>query len=98
MRTTEDFIQWRDVNFRRQVTPLVNIRSLDFVHYFILDYMHLECLGVMRSMILNMWYKGDIPHLSTAQIETLSCHLIELQRYIPTEFARKSRKIDIILR
>lgn len=69
-RTCQDFLQWKDSKFRRKNTPLTNIAGLDFVHDFVLDYLHLECLGVMHSMMLNMWYKRAIPHrLSVAQIE-----------------------------
>ncbi|KYN00716.1 hypothetical protein ALC62_08503 [Cyphomyrmex costatus] len=72
-RSNEDFIEWRDSNFRRRSTPLVNIVGLHFVHHFILDYLHLECLDVMRTMILNIWYKGPIPHrLTAAHIEKLN--------------------------
>lgn len=45
-RTSEDFLQWKDTHFRRRDTPLINIAGLDFVHHFILDYLHLQCLGV----------------------------------------------------
>ena len=76
-RTYEDFLQWRDPKFRRKNTPLINIVGLNFVHHFVLDYLHLQCLGVMRSMIVNMWYKGAVPHrLSAAQIELMSTLLI----------------------
>lgn len=98
-RTCEDFVEWRDGDFRRRATPLINIIGIDFVHHFVLDYLHLQCLGVMRTMILNMWFKGPIPHrLSAAQIEMLSNHLIELQCYIPAEFARKCREVFTVLR
>lgn len=98
-RSNEDFIEWRDSNFRRRSTPFVNIVGLHFVHHFILDYLHLECLGVMRTMILNIWYKGPIPHrLTAAHIEILSNHLIQLQCYIPAEFVRKCKELYIVLR
>lgn len=98
-RTSEDFIEWRDPNFRRRSTLLINIAGLDFVHDFILDYLHLQCLGVMRAMILNIWYKESIPHrLTAAHIEIFSNHLVQLRSYIPAEFQRKCREIYIVLR
>lgn len=98
-RTCEDFLQRRDPNFRRRDTPLTNIMGLDFVHDFVLDYLHLECLGVMRPMIMNMWYKGPIPHrLSAAQIESVSNLLVQFQCCIPAEFVRKPRELYIVLR
>lgn len=73
--------------------------GLDFVNHFILDYLHLQCLGVMRSMIVNMWYKGEIPHrFSAAQIELVSNLLVRFQSCIPVEFARKPRELYIVLR
>lgn len=98
-RTCEDFLQWKDRSFRRRHTPLINIKGLDFVHDFVLDYLHLQCLGVMRSMIVNMWFQGKIPYrLSAAQIEFISNLLVQFQNYIPIEFARKCRELYIVLR
>jgi len=61
-RTCEDFLECRDPNFRRRDTLLTEITGLHFVHHFVLDYLHLQCFGIMRTMIVNMWYKGIIPH------------------------------------
>lgn len=98
-RTNDDFLQWKDQNFRRRYTPLINIAGLDFVHHFILDYLHLQCLGIMRSMIMNMWYQGPIPHrLSAAQVELVSNLLVQFQNFIPVEFARKCRELYIVSR
>lgn len=53
----------------------------------------------MRSMIVNMWYQGAIPHrLSAAQIELVSNLLVQFQSCIPIEFARKCRELYIVLR
>lgn len=72
-RTSEDFLQWKDQNYRRRYTPLINIAGLDFVQHFILDYLYLKCLGIMRSMIVNTRYQREIPHrLLAAQIELMS--------------------------
>jgi len=51
--SNEGFLEWKDTNFRRD-TPLTNIAGLDFIHHFILDYLHLQCLGVMQTMIMNI--------------------------------------------
>lgn len=98
VRTCKDFLQWKDLSFRRRHTLLINIAGLDFVQHFILDYLHLQCLGVMRSMIVSMWYQGAIPHrLSAAQIEYVSNLLVKFQNCI-VEFARKCRELYIVLR
>ncbi|KYN18622.1 hypothetical protein ALC57_09060 [Trachymyrmex cornetzi] len=91
-RTCEDFLEGSSSH------SIDQYYSLDFVHHFILDYLRLQCLDVMRTMILNMWYKGPIPHrLSATQIEMLSNHLVELQCQFPVEFVRKCRELFILL-
>lgn len=102
-RTCQDFLQWKDLKFRRRNTPLINMADLDFIyhllHHFIFDYMHLECLGVIRTMIVKMWYQGEIPHrLSATQFDLISNLLVQFQQFIPIEFARKPRELHIILR
>lgn len=53
----------------------------------------------MRTMIVKMWYQGEIPHrLSVAQIELISNLLVRFQQFIPVEFARKPRELYIVLR
>jgi len=54
VHTCEDFMEWRDYISNVRDTPLTQIAGLDFVHHFVLDYLHLQCLGVMRTMIMNM--------------------------------------------
>lgn len=97
-RTCEDFLQWRDPMFRRRDTPLTNIAGLDFVIILFLI-IYIWNVGVMRSMIVNMWCKGAIPHrFSAAQIELVSNLLVRFQCCIPVEFARKPRELYIALR
>jgi len=67
MRTNDDFINWVDVNFRQSDTPLVRIPDFDFVKSIILDFMHLVCLGVMRTMFLT-WCNGELPHKLSRQL------------------------------
>lgn len=55
--------------------------------------MHLVCLGVMKRL-LQLWLRGneDI-RLCTEDIDSVSQHLIAIRQYIPSEFARKPRRI-----
>lgn len=52
LRTHEDFILRNDLNFQCRDTPLTKIPGIDFVKSFVLDYMHLVCLGVVRTIIV----------------------------------------------
>ncbi|KAB0802069.1 hypothetical protein PPYR_04255 [Photinus pyralis] len=98
IRTHEDFINWADSSYRLNDTPLVQIPQLHFVNSIVLDYMHLVCLGVMRTM-LNTWCNGDLPHkLSYNNISIVSEHLLVLSKSTPCEFARKPRDLKLIHR
>ncbi|XP_031338969.1 uncharacterized protein LOC116167664 [Photinus pyralis] len=97
-RTNSDFINWIDPSYRLHDTSLVKIPNLDFVNGFVLDYMHLVCLGVMRTLIVT-WYSGDLPHrLSFENISTISNNLLQLVQNTPTDFVRKPREIKYVLR
>ncbi|XP_047142039.2 uncharacterized protein LOC124816529 isoform X1 [Hydra vulgaris] len=53
--------------------------------------MHLVCLGVVRRM-LQFLKKGDrVVRLCSRQILNISENLLELRKYIPSEFARRPR-------
>lgn len=98
MRTNDDFINWVDVNFRQSDTPLVRIPDFDFVKSIILDFMHLVCLGVMRTMLL-IWCKGELPHkLSRQLIQRVSDFMKNNSKSLPVEFVRKPRELKYLLR
>lgn len=51
LRTHEEFLQMNDEDFHRCKSPLTEIPGINFITGFPLDYMHLVCLGVMRSLM-----------------------------------------------
>ena len=55
LRTNGDFESLQDLN-HHHVTPLLYGFGVDLIHDFVLDYMHLACLGVMKRLL--MWWKG----------------------------------------
>lgn len=57
-----------------------------------LDYMHNVCLGVMK-LLLKLWFKSKSPLLSAKGLGLLSDELINLAKYIPKEFARKTQSL-----
>jgi len=98
MRTNDDFINWVDVNFRQSDTSLVRIPDFDFVKSIILDFMHLLCLGVMRTMLL-IWCNGKLPHkLSRQLIQRISDFMKNNSRSLPVEFIRQPRELKYLLR
>jgi hypothetical protein len=99
-RTDLDFRQRCDKHFQPEdkTTPLIHVPQLDFVKSFVLDYMHLVCLGVVRTL-LTAWTFGPKPHLLPVQLRSLiSKNLVNLSPNIPSEFSRRPRELKLLLR
>ncbi|KAB0804565.1 hypothetical protein PPYR_01535 [Photinus pyralis] len=99
-RTDADFRNRSDPHYQPvdRSTPLIALPQLDFVKSFILDYMHLICLGVVRT-ILSLWAFGPRPFLLPIQTRmTLSEALVNLKTYMPSEFVRKPRELNSLPR
>ena len=99
LRTDVAFDQMLDEDHHVEPCPL-NPLPVGFVSKFALDYMHMACLGVMRRLLI--YWKGPVGplhvRLNRQTICELSRRLILLASYIPTEFARKPRTLDDLLR
>lgn len=79
-----------DDSYHLSYTILEKIPDLDFVNDFVLDYMHLVCLGVTRKL-LHLWLNRNTGcRLSYNNvIEKISNNLESLRPYISREFVRK---------
>lgn len=89
-RTDDSFAELRDENHHRGHSILTTLR-LGMVTQFVLDYMHVVCLGVTRKM-LNFWTKGNLKYRqSSFKIKAISEKLVGMSKHIPSEFARKPR-------
>lgn len=98
LRTSEGFLNREDRAFHTNNTVLTQIPGLDFISTFPLDYMHLVCLGVMRT-ILCIWMFAKPPlKFPFRLIDTISSNLRSLQCSIPSEFARRPRGLEEIKR
>lgn len=98
LRTNEDFLNWVDGDYRQSSTPLLKIPGFDFVNSVVLDYMHLVCLGVVRTMLFT-WCNGERPfRLSRHQILRVSEFLNSNKRSLPIEFVRQPRDLKYLLR
>ena len=80
---------------RGQLSPLANITKINLISTFVLDYMHLVCLGVVRR-ILNYLKKGPVGKISALQLREISNRLIMLNAKMPSEFARQPRRLQKI--
>ena len=74
-------------------SPLIGV--IDCVTGFVLDYMHLVCLGVMRRMV-TYWKKGvgTPARLSPSLLRVLSERLDLLRGKLPSDIARQPRAIS----
>lgn len=92
-RTDESFRNKEDPQHHlpNQDSPLLKIAGVDMVNHFILDSMHLVCLGVLKKL-LDLWCKGK-NNLSKETLLTLSQRLINLSEQIPSDFQRTTRSL-----
>ncbi|XP_054257655.1 uncharacterized protein LOC128982741 [Macrosteles quadrilineatus] len=97
-RTHEGFLSQEDPDFNINDTPFTTIPGIHMVYSFPLDYMHLVCLGVMRTM-LYIWMFGPVPlKLPNKIIASISSKLVSLKPHIPLDFCRKPRPLDEVKR
>ena len=95
LRTDDDFVRMTDEehHLNSAPSPLVEL-SLGMVSGFILDYMHLVCLGVVRRLLL-LWLRGPLPlRLSSFTVSRLNENLASVKSHTPCEFSRKPRSVS----
>ncbi|CAG2242365.1 unnamed protein product [Mytilus edulis] len=96
LRSDSDFELMLDEDHHKGPSPLVGIVGM--VTQFPFDYMHLVCLGVMKRMIM-MWLKGSLKfRLGSFVSNQISDSLYSLRHFIPSEFARKPRRLSEVER
>ena len=88
-RTDEAFARVEYSNHQTGTSPLIDA-GVPCVTSFVLDYMHMVCLGVVRRM-LNCWTQRSICRLRPADRNSISKQLIALKGKMPSEFARQPR-------
>lgn len=93
-RTNKSFRNRTQVNHHHGPTPSNRIiPQLNMVNIFVLDFMHLCCLGVMKKLLENRLI-GDLNvRLRVTERNELSCRMTSFYSQIPDEFQRKSRSI-----
>jgi hypothetical protein len=75
-------------------SPLAQL-PIGLVSDFVLDYMHLVCLDVVRRM-LNFWLKGPVDtgiRLQSCAVQLLSDRLKVLTNEVSREFGRRPRTL-----
>lgn len=81
------------------ISILENIPHFGMVTKFPLEYMHLICLGVVKKLLLNIWFHGKPSHkLSNECLKNISDLLVSIKNYVPVEFVRKTRSLHEVTR
>ncbi|KAI8115911.1 hypothetical protein CVS40_11942 [Lucilia cuprina] len=91
-----------DISFRHRAHPehhnivsVIESLPIDMLQQIGLDYIHIICLGVKRTL-LKAWArkKGEMFSLNSWHISNISTQLISLKNCVPIEFSRKPRSLD----
>ncbi|KAG8227301.1 hypothetical protein J437_LFUL004850 [Ladona fulva] len=101
LRTHEDFVNMTDEQHHlpNKTSPLIVIPGINMVDRFPFEYMHLVCLGVMRKILYSFMKGSNYKVCLTATIlDQLSVKIVNLCPYIPSEFGRKPRSLQELLR
>lgn len=96
LRTDHSFRQKTDRAHHVGDSPFLQIRNLDMVQGFPLDYLHLVLLGVMKRL-MKLWVLGLKSSPFTLNVRgkrTINRLLRKIRRLLPIEFERKSISLD----
>ena len=93
-RTDEQFLEMEySPDHQRHRTPLIEI-GFPCVTSFVLDYMHLVCLGAVRRILVFLKKGPRKCKLSLQLLNRISDNLKSLNGQLPSEFARQPRTLD----
>ena len=82
-----------DKDHRPHISPILEISGLSLVDDFVLDYLHLVLLGVMRRL-LHWWTAGPLQFRLPPRLrEKISQGLLNFRPFVPSNFSRKPRAL-----
>lgn len=88
LRTDAEFDEMLDEEHHRDMSPLREL-GVGLVTSFVLDYMHLVCLGIVRKLV-SLWVKGPLTcRISSSVLTVVSENLKRLRQNLPRNFSRK---------
>lgn len=92
-RTDAAFRDMIDNRYHTCVTPLTSL-SINMVSSFVIDYMHLVCLGVVRKLV-SLWLTGPLKtRIGWRAVKQINENFTLVKAYMPLEFQRKPRSIS----
>lgn len=101
----EDNVNRSDHSFRLQkqqehhhsVSPLIRIQPpINMINDFVLDFMHLGCLGVMKKLLVDYWMKPSKSQIKRQDMLRVSQRMLNLSKDVPSEFQRTTRSLGEI--
>ena len=97
-RSNKLFKQYFYANTHQISRSILIDLNVNCVDGFVLDYMHLVCLGVVKRILIFLT-KGPFPYrLGSAQLLNTSENLLKFSGKFPSEFARQSRSLHEVKR
>ncbi|XP_072155785.1 uncharacterized protein [Bemisia tabaci] len=99
LRTHADFINKTVPHFHNGDSPLLRIPQINFIDSFPLDYLHLICVGVVKTLGKLWVFKSkNNAKISDELISQASGRMLFFGKFIPSEFVRRSRPLEDIKR
>jgi len=94
-RTNEDFRSRKDTEHHKTMEKIaLEDLSFDLVSQFPHDYMHVVCLGVVKSIMIGWIEQRKMQFKISAQkLRVLNARLLKIRGDTPREFARRPRSI-----
>lgn len=93
LRTDESFYTLDHAEHHKEVSPLSEI-GIPMVSGFPLDYMHLVCLGVMRTLLFKWRKRKKKFRLSKALFKLIERLMLNAASTWPSDFSRKPRSFE----
>ena len=95
---SKDYIEKDKIGKSHQVAPSpIRRLNINMINAFILDYMHMVCLGVVKGML--HYFKGHFKNvlnvrLSQSSLNEITSRLLSFKGKLPSEFARQPRLLN----
>lgn len=96
-RTDESFREQKQSEHHKGISPLLKLSGLNMITMFVLDFMHLGFLGIMKKLLF-LWLscKNRKCRFSALQKQKVDFMLNELKTQVPIEFQRKTDTLNEI--
>ena len=92
-RTDKKFSKVEYTDHQKQATPFITA-GVGCVSQFVLDYMHVVCLGAVKRLLIYLTKGPDHSKLPKRSRDELSRRLSALRGAMPSEFARQPRSLE----